>query len=185
MRGIMSQQMRAVVVVACLLLLSGGCVTLPIEGDSTPDRYAELTPRPAVETGAFNYSGAISLSGVGDGCVRDIEVVMYDADENRIGSTAVGDLCYNDSAPQSKNVTLSATTQPVYIIIESPDFWDDDTVVKPSGLLRDPELDLYDEYPIEEQNQIRPRGVHQRTTANGTTVTNNLVWSAVEVRRAA
>jgi len=170
---------------ACLLLVSGGCAALPIEHDSTPRSYAELNPRPAVQIGTFNYSGAISLSGVGDGCVRDIEVVMYDADENRIGSTAVGDLCYNDSAPQSKNVTLSATTQPVYIIIESPDFWDDDTVVKPSGLLRDPELDLYDEYPIEEQNQIRPRGVHQRTTANGTTVTNNLVWSAVEWRRAA
>lgn len=181
----MSRLILKVVVLLCILTALGGCTALLPQDDSRTPNEVSLNPSPAVQTGDFNYSGPIGLFGIGEGCVRNISVVLYDASETRIDSTYVGTLCFNDEAPKSKNISINATTQPVYIIIESPDFWDGNTPAYPTGLIRDPELDLYDAYPIEEQGQIRPQGVHQRTTANTTSLgylTYSVAYTADDAR---
>lgn len=173
----MNQSLLWCVAVLCLAIALGGC-SAPLPQDD-PHNDARLTPTPDVQTGDFDYAGTIGFSGVGDGCVQNISIVLYDTNKNPIDRTHVGTLCYNGteateakyntSAPKSKSISINASTQPTYITVESPDFWDGNAPVKPSGLVRYSDRDVYDEYPIEEHGQIRPRGVHRRTTEERTT----------------
>lgn len=150
----------------CVVLTLAGC-----SGDlGTPDEIEKhpvgLNPGPQPQSGDFNYTGNISLSGIGEGCVKNLSVSLYDGGADQIKSKFVGELCYNDNAPQSKNFTINSTVQPIYIIIESPDFWDGNRAAGPTGYVRRPNWTFYEGYPIQEQAQVKPRGEYASTVQN-------------------
>jgi hypothetical protein len=164
------------IITALLLVSLAGCSMVPSDQDPGGHSDVRLNPRPHVQSGNFSHTGPVGLSGVGDGCVRNVSIGLYYANETKILTKQVGDLCYNDQAPKSKNVTLNSAIQPKYIIIESSDFWDGETPAYPSGLIRIQNYDLYDEYPIEEQGQIKPRGVHSNESIQNHT---RMGWSVI------
>lgn len=163
------------------LLLVSGCVFLP--GGDDPRFGVELTPID-VQTGDFDYSGQIRAGGNGRGCIENTTISLYTAEKERIKSKTVGRLCFDNQGPSVRNVTLHADTQPKYIIIESESFWDDPPPAYPGGYVRRSGWEIYDEYPIEEQGQIEPRGVHEITSTTTYQSTSLLVAFGVVFYRA-
>jgi len=146
-------------ILVCLLALSTGCLAYLPEDSSSERKDVALSKIPAIQQDDdFEYQGGIEAQAIGDGCISNLTVSMYSANLTRIGSVEVGKLCLDKESHQPKNLTLTAETQPAYIVIESPDFWDDQTVLAPGGYARNPESDLYSPYPITSQDQIKPTG---------------------------
>jgi hypothetical protein len=163
--------------VACILMvgivLIPGCALLP--ADSEPAFPVELSPQVEVQSGDLEYSGTIRAAGRGNGCIENTTIRLYTENKELIKSKEVGMLCYDQRAPRVRNVTLHSNTQPKYIIIESESFWEESPPAYPAGYVRIPEMNTYDEYPIEEQGQIEPRGVHEITSTTTYQSTSLLV----------
>lgn len=171
----MTGRIQVVPFVVCVVVLLAGCSSVP-EGNLGGPTEAGLSPPPQIQEGTFNYSGSVELTGIGNGCVHDIEVVLYDSGATYIKSVSVGTLCFDNTSTKSTNVRINSTTQPKYIIIESPEFWNESPPASPGGYIRNPSNDIYDEYPIEEQGQIKPRGVHSNESNQGNIRTG---WSVI------
>lgn len=155
----------AVGFVIVIVVFGAGCVDGLDRPDEVQKPPVELDPLPKPQTGTFTYSGIVGLFGIGEGCVENVRVSLYDSNADRIKSKQVGTLCFNNKSPQTKNFTISSTVQPIYIVTESPDFWTDDPVAAPVGAVRKPNNTFYDGYPIQEQGQIKPRGEYASTIA--------------------
>lgn len=158
------------VFVCSLIVLSGCHFPAPNESDDT-SVHVDLNPVPEPNDRSFEYHGQIGLDGFGTGCISDLKVTLYSANLNRIGSTNVGTLCYGNESTEAKNVTLTASTRPSYIVMESPDFWDNDTGPTPVGYVFDRDSNIYRQYPIVEQGQIKPTGDIADPVPTNTTTT--------------
>lgn len=165
----MNRRSKFAVLLLFVLVSLGGCSGV-LQDDIGGPTEAGLTPPPKIQTGTFNYTGSVELAGPGDGCVRDIKVVLYDAATTPIKSVPVGTLCFDNASTKAKNISINSTEQPVYIVLESPDFWNGPTPASPGGYIRNPSNEIYDLYPIEEQGQVKPRGVHRQTTTGNSSI---------------
>lgn len=150
----MENQTKLIVVCLVFLVLLGGCIEDTSGGIG-------LSPLPETQENEFRYDGQVKISGIGEGCFDNVRVDLYTADLKPIDTTHVGTLCYNDNAtPKAKNITITANTQPTYIIVESPDYWENETGPSPAGYAVRPDADYYDEYPLTRPDQIRPTGTY-------------------------
>lgn len=156
-----------IIAIAVLLpvIATSGCME-PVDTGIGVDRDVYLSPTPTDESGEFQYNGTINITEIGDGCVRDVRVVLYDANTEVIDSKVVGDLCVGNESPSSRPISFQTETQPAYIVIRSPSFWQDQAPARGMGYARDPESELYDEYPVTNESQIKPRGSAAETAAN-------------------
>lgn len=78
-------------------------------------------------------------------------------------------MCYDNAAPTTRNRLLTAAESPAYIVMLSPDFWDDDRGPRPIEYVRTQD-DNYDRsYPPVRQSQIKPAGDITRPTPTTTT----------------
>jgi len=129
---IMHRTMKGKYLTVSLLLIlvsTAGCMQL-FPGKPAPQRSeVGLNPAPAVQSGEFNYTGEVSLTGIGDECIEDVTVILYDEDLTKIEQQSVGDLCYGNNSTQPLN--LSTSTQPEYIVDRF-----DDRASESSGLPR-------------------------------------------------
>lgn len=161
---------RIKVAIVCFLVVLSGCIGFDPFGSGASTIEVDFDPLPATQEDGFEYDGRVKLSGVGESCIENLSVTMYSANLTPMGTVDVGTLCYSNESPRGKDVTLTAETQPAYIVFESPDFWDDDGGPLPVGHVRDSNLGVYREYPIESPDQIKPTGdVADPVPTNNTT----------------
>lgn len=107
---------------AALLTSLAGCAYLPSAGsisidyDGAPERTAE----------GFRMQGHVEVDGTA-GPTRnftDVAVVLYDRNRSVIKRVELGTMSTDpDHYPYRRPVNITTTQAPVYILIESPDFW--------------------------------------------------------------
>lgn len=57
----------------------------------------------------------------------DVAVVLYDSNRSAITEVPLGPMSTNSSiSPSRKSVNITSDTQPTFVVVESPDFWQDD-----------------------------------------------------------
>lgn len=165
----MSSSSLKVVFVLGLIVALSGCSMLFQPDEAKEKLHVQLNPPPKPQEGSFNYSGSVELPGIGDGCVRDIRISMYDANQEIISSYFVGDLCYSNETSQSRDIEINSTIQPKYIVVDSDDFWEESSNFSATGFVRNPDQTFYDSYSIEEPGQIKPtagnESINRKTVA--------------------
>jgi len=114
--------MKRVIILLCLacVLLSAGCVGEPGRGVSIAISVGGMN----VTEESFRIDGEIAQAGsVGDPDVyRDVMVCLIDETGQILNRTQPMDM---KSSPGVMNITVSSNEVPKYVIIHSPDFWDD------------------------------------------------------------
>ena len=129
----MKSQLEMLFVVVALIALLSGCTVPEGEGTTisiyTNNPEANSTLNPIVTSDhQFRLDGYLT-SGGGDpdrNVYRDVSVRIYGNDSTLICVRTVGDWSGHDS----KNVSVELDRIPVYVIVYSPDFWDEPMTVK-------------------------------------------------------
>jgi len=119
---------------------------------NTYDETTESEPSDIVFNGEFNRTenftmdGSLSEGGFGNGTFRNVTIYLYTENETLIKAVSVGRF-----VGRQKDVSISSTSIPTYVIIDSPDFW------------TQPRSVTYYEWLGEQQNLYWERSVGNRT----------------------
>jgi len=104
-------------VLLLLVVVTAGC------GD-TYDETTEPEPSDIIfigdfnRTGNFTMDGHIEENGFGNGTFRNVTIYLYTENGTLLKAVSVGRF-----AGRTKDVSISSTSIPTYVIIDSPDFW--------------------------------------------------------------
>lgn len=160
----MKQKHLTILVLVFALVAMPGCIYMLFGEPDTARPEVKLSPPPLPQTGDFNYSGEVGIYGVGEACVRDVRVILYDDNLTKIDEHAVGDLCLHNTSTKPLNISMS--TQPSYIVIRSPDVYGEDSPADAVGLARNTSNGFYDMYLLTDPDQIRPPNTTTETESN-------------------
>jgi len=98
-------------------------------------------------TGNFTMNGYVEEAGFGNGTFRNVTIYLYTENETLIKAVSVGRF-----VGRQKDVSISSTSIPTYVIIDSPDFWTQPRTVS-----------YYEWYEDQRRSQYRERDVVNRT----------------------
>lgn len=119
----MTQDNPVSVIVLVLLLIGAGCarVTLPPGHEIDFDGQVFMTEQ------EFHMRGQLEVDrgAAPDRNFSDVRIVLYDDAEHEISSHRIGSLSVNpDHGPTKQAVNISSRRIPTYVLVESPDFWE-------------------------------------------------------------
>lgn len=137
-----TRSMRITVALAFVVLaILGGCSTSATHHDVDFDGTIE------VENNQFVMDGNVSLGqgAAPDATFENVTVVLYDENKTVIRRVPVGKLS-TTPPPLSQRINITTDTIPIYVVIESSDFWQSDTTVYVNGYKRPGDGGRYEEY---------------------------------------
>ncbi len=103
-----------------LITLVTGCATYPA-GEEVEVAYMGV---PTSSDGTFQMDGRIAIGGGApeQDTFKNVKIKLYTSNGTQLCGVTIGDL---DSHSARHNVSLRYNTVPEYVIITSPDFWDE------------------------------------------------------------
>lgn len=119
----MTQFTKSVIAGLLLVTILAGCIMTPRGSGAHVTYYGSFN-----ESNNFHMGGYLSSGGgIPDkDAFRSVSIQLYSEDGTLLCTSEVGRLIANQGRT---NISISVTTVPHYILILSPDFWDEQTEV--------------------------------------------------------
>lgn len=115
-----------------LLLLSAVGLSGCLVPDGNPEYHEiEYTGHVDERDGTFALNGTLYVElGPEPGPVyQDVQIQLYDTQREQVDSIPVGTLSAGETGtgPTQHSLTITRDSSPAYVVVESPDFWTDDS----------------------------------------------------------
>lgn len=136
-------------VMLVLLIALAGC------GGKAPNHEVHFSGPVTYENSTFTMNGTvIVLDGTEPAqSFPDVSVVLYAANGTRLDTIPVGDMSARGDAPERRTVEFSRPYRPVYVVIESPGFWQDDQSVPVEAFHWSEKLSAYEDYSVNDPDE--------------------------------
>lgn len=143
----MSKPLKGLILAIVLTSSISGCVMVP-KGEEVEVLYVGSIN---ASNGSFQMDGFVSTGGgIPDrGTYRDVSIQLYTEDGTVLCGTEVGDL---EASHSRRNVSVTASVVPEYVILTSPDFWNED--VKVDYFQQDSNMEDYDRNYVGSKSEL-------------------------------
>lgn len=137
-------------ILVCGFILLSGCLFGGTEGNP-PDVQILLDGDISVTSGQFSYQGNVVAEAHRTNeefTFNNVSIVLYNSDKQPISRRNLGTLTTKPDG--TINASIKSDELPSYVVIESPEFWDQSVTIQVSAMVRTDST--YRDYWITDQN---------------------------------